>query len=62
MYFLIDSERTQLKVQHRQERDGRIRDRIKAVLTTSALRISPRSTIGMMKRENDGKREKITLL
>jgi transposase len=30
--FLTDSERQQLKLQHRRERDGRIRDRIKAVL------------------------------
>jgi transposase len=30
--FLTDSEREQLKFQHRRERDGRIRDRIKAVL------------------------------
>lgn len=32
MNFLTDSEREQLKLQHRRERDGRIRDRIKAVL------------------------------
>jgi len=32
MIFLNDAERTQLKAQHKQERDGRIRDRIKAVL------------------------------
>ena len=32
MIFLSDSERAQLKTQHRRERDGRIRDRIKAVL------------------------------
>ncbi len=32
MCFLTDSERTQLKTQHRQEHDGRVRDRIKAVL------------------------------
>jgi len=32
MIFLSDSERAQLKIQHRQERDGRVRDRIKAVL------------------------------
>lgn len=32
MIFLNDIERIQLKTQHRQERDGRIRDRIKAVL------------------------------
>jgi len=32
MIFLNDAERAQLKTQHRQERDGRIRDRIKAVL------------------------------
>jgi DNA-binding NarL/FixJ family response regulator len=32
MHFLNDQERTQLKIQHKQERDGRIRDRIKAVL------------------------------
>lgn len=30
--FLSDAERTQLRVQHKSERDGRIRDRIKAVL------------------------------
>lgn len=28
MQFLTDQERTQLKIQHKQERDGRIRDRI----------------------------------
>lgn len=32
MIFLSDTERAQLKMQHRQERDGRVRDRIKAVL------------------------------
>jgi hypothetical protein len=32
MTFLSDEERTQLKTQHKKERDGRIRDRIKAVL------------------------------
>lgn len=32
MIFLSDNERTQLKTQHKKERDGRIRDRIKAVL------------------------------
>ena len=32
MMFLNDQEREQLKVHHRRERDGRIRDRIKAVL------------------------------
>ena len=32
MTFLTDEERVQLKEQHKQERDGRIRDRIKAVL------------------------------
>ena len=32
MIFLTDEERNQLKEQHRRERDGRIRDRIKAVL------------------------------
>jgi DNA-binding NarL/FixJ family response regulator len=32
MIFLSDAERAQLKTQHRHERDGRIRDRIKAVL------------------------------
>lgn len=32
MIFLSDAERAQLKTQHRRERDGRIRDRIKAVL------------------------------
>lgn len=32
MNFLTDTEREQLKLQHRRERDGRVRDRIKAVL------------------------------
>ena len=32
MNFLTHSEREQLKLQHRRERDGRVRDRIKAVL------------------------------
>lgn len=32
MNFLIDEERAQLKIQHKQERDGRVRDRIKAIL------------------------------
>jgi predicted ArsR family transcriptional regulator len=32
MIFLSDAERTQLKIQHKGERDGRIRDRIKAML------------------------------
>src|SRR6266496_3242143 len=32
MNFLSDTKRAQLKTQHKQERDGRIRDRIKAVL------------------------------
>ena len=32
MQFLNDHERAQLRVQHKKERDGRIRDRIKAVL------------------------------
>lgn len=32
MIFLSEAERTQLKTQHRRERDGRVRDRIKAVL------------------------------
>ncbi len=32
MNFLNDEERTKLKIQHKQERDGRIRDRIKAIL------------------------------
>jgi transposase len=32
MNFLNDEDRARLKIQHRQERDGRIRDRIKAVL------------------------------
>lgn len=32
MYFLRDEERAQLRLQHKTERDGRIRDRIKAVL------------------------------
>ena len=30
--FLSDTDRTQLRAQHKRERDGRIRDRIKAVL------------------------------
>jgi len=30
--FLTETEREHLKLQHRRERDGRIRDRIKAVL------------------------------
>jgi hypothetical protein len=32
MIPLRDSERAQLRIQHKKERDGRIRDRIKAVL------------------------------
>ena len=32
MHFLNDQERTQLKIKHKQERDGGVRDRIKAVL------------------------------
>ena len=32
MNFLNDQERAKLKIQHKQERDGRIRDRIKAIL------------------------------
>lgn len=32
MHFLNDQERNHLKIQHKQERDGRVRDRIKAVL------------------------------
>ena len=32
MQFLNDHERAQLRVQHKRERDGRVRDRIKAVL------------------------------
>jgi len=32
MNFLDDKERAKLKIQHKRERDGRIRDRIKAVL------------------------------
>lgn len=32
MHFLDDQQRIQLKAQHKRERDGRIRDRIKAVL------------------------------
>ena len=32
MNFLTETERQQLKLQHRRERDGRIRDRIKAIL------------------------------
>ena len=31
-YFLTDEERFSLQKQHKKERDGRIRDRIKAVL------------------------------
>lgn len=34
MTFLTDQDRAQLKAQHKQERDGRIRDRIKAILLT----------------------------
>src|SRR3990170_9120906 len=32
MIFLSDAERAQLKAQHKRERDGKVRDRIKAVL------------------------------
>jgi transposase len=32
MHFLSEQERIQLKIQHKKERDGRIRDRIKAIL------------------------------
>jgi transposase len=32
MIFLTDAERAQLRTQHKKERDGRVRDRIKAVL------------------------------
>ena len=32
MNFLDDTKRVDLRRQHRQERDGRIRDRIKAIL------------------------------
>jgi transposase len=32
MHFLSEKERVQLKIQHKKERDGRIRDRIKAIL------------------------------
>lgn len=32
MHFLSENERIQLKIQHKKERDGRIRDRIKAIL------------------------------
>jgi hypothetical protein len=32
MNFLTDKEHDQLKLQHKQERDGRVRDRIKAIL------------------------------
>ena len=32
--MLTDKEREQLKTQHKQERDGRVRDRIKAMLLT----------------------------
>jgi transposase len=34
MNFLSDQQRIQLKIEHKRERDGRIRDRIKAVLLT----------------------------
>jgi len=36
MNFLTDEEKVQLKIQHKKERDGRIRDRIKAVLLYDA--------------------------
>lgn len=32
MQFLSDAQKTQLKIQHKKEQDGRVRDRIKAVL------------------------------
>ena len=32
MNFLDDQERAKLKIQHKKERDGRVRDRIKAIL------------------------------
>ena len=32
MNFLTEQERKQLKAQHKAERDGRVRDRIKAIL------------------------------
>lgn len=32
MHFLTDQERTQLKTQHKQERDKRVCDRIKAII------------------------------
>lgn len=32
MNFSDDKERVKLKIQHKRERDGRIRDRIKAIL------------------------------
>jgi predicted ArsR family transcriptional regulator len=32
MIFLSDQEKMQLRTQHKRERDGRVRDRIKAVL------------------------------
>ncbi len=32
MSFLSEQEKVQLKVQHKKERDGRVRDRIKAIL------------------------------
>ena len=32
MIFLSDQEKMQLRIQHKRERDGRVRDRIKAVL------------------------------
>src|SRR3989304_6480966 len=32
MHFLSKQEKVQLKIQHKKERDGRVRDRIKAIL------------------------------
>ena len=40
MIFLSDSERDQLRAQHRRERDGRVRDRIKAVLKFRPVNLS----------------------
>lgn len=34
MNFLSEPEKAQLRVRHKKERDGRVRDRIKAVLLT----------------------------
>ena len=32
MTFLVEEERAKLKIQHKKEREGKIRDRIKAIL------------------------------